>query len=176
MSLDVYQILAFASPIAVAAASFCFGLATKRYDRRIKAAQERYDNLYVPFVKWIVRAPLNWLSPVHYSPKFRLELLNLLLDNAQYMGEESSKILMPLYDAHLKLDNFESEALPELARAPMAYTEEFQFMTVVLLAEATKVSKVLRLPDMAGTVYKSLDGNLTIGNNQLPKSLWPGTE
>lgn len=162
-SFDAYQWLALVSPITVVLASYLFGLATKRYDRKIQASRERYENLYIPFIQWLARAPLDWLSPWHYSPKLRSSLMNLLLENVQYLGKESSRVLLPLYDAHLNLDKLDVDKDSRyLLTAPKDYTEQFDLMAVTLLKEATQLSKELRLPDLAGTIAKSLGDQVII--------------
>ncbi|RHW45291.1 hypothetical protein DS832_07920 [Bombilactobacillus bombi] len=58
-------------------------------------------------MKWLVYASSNWVSPEAYKPEVRQQLIKFLLDNAQYMENESSNLLMDLYDISLKLDEID---------------------------------------------------------------------
>lgn len=143
-------------PILVLIGTFIFGIATKIYERKQNVLNQRYEELYLPFMRWLVRAPLEWLSPTHYSPKLRLALINLLLDNTQHMGEKSSSLLVVLYDAHLNLDNLDVEKDTRFITAPKRYTQLFNLMSVTLLEEGSKLAHKLRRPDLAQNILASL--------------------
>ncbi|MCI2170649.1 hypothetical protein [Schleiferilactobacillus perolens] len=157
------------SPFVVVVASYRFGLATKRFEQKIKIAERRYDNLYLPFMDWLVHIPLDWAEPSHYKVEFRKKLMSLLLDNAQYMGEDSASELHRFYTAHSNLESLDLDRNANFIDAPRQYSELFNLLTLELLSEAQELSNTLGLPDLAGAIYASFPDNLSIGQYQLKR-------
>lgn len=153
--MKISDYITLVTPLLVVIASYFFGLATKSYERKITAAKERYQHLYIPYMNWLVHAPLNWVSPGGYKPKYRNQVITLLLDNAQFMGEKSSKLLTPFYDAHLNLYEFEEEKNFLHLTAPGDYNDLFIQMSYALLDEAAELSKQLKLPNLSATIAES---------------------
>lgn len=153
--MRVSDYIAFLGPLSVVFASYFFGLATKAYERKILAAKERYQHLYIPYMRWLVHAPLNWVSPGMYKPKYRDQVMALLLDNAQFMGLKSSQLLPNFYDAYLNLHEFEEEINFNHTTAATDYNDCFISMSYALLKEATEVSTKLKLPNLAATIAAS---------------------
>lgn len=152
LSIFLYGVI----PLLVVFASYTFGLATKAYDRKIDAARERYQNLYLPFMNWIIHAPLDWVSPGAYKPEIRFKLMQLILENSQYMGNESIELLNPLYDAYLRLYDLDVKKI-NIAKnipSPGEYNDLFNSITILLLQEATTISDTLKLPNQAEYVLK----------------------
>lgn len=153
--MRVSDYIALLGPLSVVFASYFFGLATKSYERKIVAAKERYQHLYIPYMRWLVHAPLNWVSPGIYKSKYRDQVMTLLLDNAQFMGLKSSQFLPNLYDAYLNLYEFEQEIDFTHTTAVTDYNDCFISMSHALLEEATELSKKLKLPNLAATTAAS---------------------
>lgn len=150
--MKLYYYFYFFTPLVVVISSYLFGLATSSHERKVEACRERYNHLYLPFMNWLVHAPLTWVSPVRYTVEERLKLMKLLLDNAQFMGDESSKLLIAFYDSHLKLDEFDINKNPNYPNAPIEYQNQFNLMANTLLEEGTKLAKTLRLPELPKTI------------------------
>jgi hypothetical protein len=142
----------FFTPIVVVVASYLFGIATSSYERKMKAYKERYDNLYIPFMNWLVHYPLSWINPRKYTIRERQAFIKLLLDNSQFMGKKSSKLLIDFYNAHLDLDEFDIRKNQNYFKSPAEYEEQFYLMANALLEESTQVSAKLKLPDMPATI------------------------
>ncbi|XRJ96364.1 hypothetical protein ACPBEI_08165 [Latilactobacillus sakei] len=151
------------TPILVVIASYAFGIATKKYEQRTKIYRERYDNLYIPFINWIVHSPLDWNSPGLYKPEIRGKLLNLLLDNSQYMGEKSGSTLKSLYNAHLELYEIDVNHNMNISNvtAPSDYNNLFNEMSFYLLEESSQLASKLQLPDLAKNVVGLSDSEMT---------------
>lgn len=142
------------TPLLVVIASYAFGIATKKYELRIKVYRERYDNLYAPFINWLVHSPLDWNSPGRYTPAVRRSLMKLLLENSKYMGEKSGSILKPLYDVHLKLNevDIDRNINTDNVTSPTKYNDLFIEISYCLLEESSQLSCKLQLPDLAKNV------------------------
>ena len=120
-----------------------------------KAARERYEHLYVPFMDWLVHIRIDWTDPGHLRPEVRQTLLRMLLDSAEYMGSESSKLLMPFYEANSNLDSLDIDHNQHyLVSAPKEYRRLYFAMSSALLKEGTILANTLKLPDMPGTIAK----------------------
>lgn len=155
--MKLYYYFYFFTPLIVVVSSYLFGLATSSRERKIEACRERYNHLYLPFMNWLIHVPLTWVPPIRYTVKERHNLMSLLLDNAQFMGDESSKLLIRFYDAHLNLDEFDINKNPNYSYAPPEYQNQFNLMANALLKESTKLAKTLKLPELPKTISAMYD-------------------
>lgn len=157
MSWDT--ILTCAVAVASIFISFILGRLELRLSSRRSSYRERYENLYVPYIKKLYRGFL-WENSIKDMPlETRAAFLDLLSNHLEYLGRETQKSYPLFYHAFLCMLEYDN-GNPEYHTAPDEFERCFWDITFKILKEAQRLSRKLQLPDLTATISSKLSSNL----------------
>jgi hypothetical protein len=157
--VDISLVKAVASyiiPLISVALSYVFGRLESKTSSKQVARMERYTNFYVPYVKKLY-AGFAWDYPIgKQSFEARCAILDLLMNNLQYLDVKTQRLIPDFYAAFLDMAEYNS-GNPAFQNAPEAFESCFWSITQAVLLESSRLSRKLKLPDITATISAKLN-------------------
>lgn len=138
-------------PLIAVIISYILGVTTQINKRTVEVLRMRYEKLYVPFMRDLIVAPAEWITPHEHSLAVRSKLYDLIMQNAEYLGAKSGLVLPKYNQAFLNMLEFEDGNVT-YKNAPSDHDSAFTELEDSLLIEAKAISRKLRYPDLSGTI------------------------
>ena len=145
----VRDVLTYIIPVVSVLLSYLLGRLQSRNVERYSAVKNRYETFYVPFISLLYAGRMDIQRFSDLSLKSRSKFFDTVFRNIQYIDEKTQAVLFIFYTAYLNYLDAEMAENDNLKSAQESLNSAFTKLTDNVLSEASRLSKVLHLPDIS---------------------------
>lgn len=143
--MDIDRIMNYVIPFASILASFLLGQWSKTKSQKTEIQMKRFNNFYIPYLQLLIQTWPDSIDPNFVPIEKRIELKNLLINNIQYLGKESSDYL-PFFIEKDLFSLLERSGHVQYEGAYNDFYRSFILMNKYVLSEAKGLAKELKYP------------------------------
>lgn len=143
--MDVDKIMSYVIPFVSILASFLLGQWSKTKSQKIDIQMKRFNDFYIPYLQLLIQIWPDSIDPNFVADEKRTELKNLLINNIQYLGKESSEYL-PNFIEKDQFSYLEKTGHTQYEGSYKHFYESFIQMNKYVLSEAKELAKELKYP------------------------------
>lgn len=119
---------------------------------------KRYETFYVPFMSKTMHLSYSKQKHSKLPLHIRREFTNLIMENIQYLGKDSSKIIPEYYYLSAEIITLElDKRLPDIESD---LERVYQNLEIAILQEAESLSKSLKYPNLARVILNDIESKI----------------
>ena len=134
--------------------TYYLGTLSNKENKKHEVDLKRYELFYIPYINTLM-ADYKFTDEPSAAPlENRSIYFDLVMKNSQYLGDRSSRLIIPYYKSFLDL--FEMNK-PGYENSDIIFNEVFLSITKTVLQEAEELSKSLKYPNLAKSILDTYD-------------------
>ncbi|MGX6969461.1 hypothetical protein [Vagococcus bubulae] len=138
--------------------SYFLGLFSNKATKKDVVDLKRYETFYVPFMSKTMHLSYSKQKHSKLPLHIRREFTNLIMENIQYLGKDSSKIIPEYYYLSAEIITLElDKRLPDIESD---LERVYQNLEIAILQEAESLSKSLKYPNLARVILNDIESKI----------------
>lgn len=146
--------------------SYIFGRRTAKIDAKRAVLRERYNNFYVPFVRYLYKGFYIDRIRSGMPAQNRATMLELLSDNLEYLDVGTLRLYPCFYEAYLDMLEYEA-GNSGFSKAPENFQHVVNQLALTILEETQRIALELSLPPLGQPLISDYRRNLSMLSKQV---------